>query len=82
VTRVAGYASRREALEAVGAESVAQEGSSGLRVESIGLQDVAATPHPGHDEPGRRPRSKAVRRLKRDGDVREGPRGDREKARN
>jgi len=78
VTRAAGYASRREALEAVGAENVAQEGPSGLH----GVQNVTAGPHPGHDEPGRRPRSKAVRLLKRDEDMREGPRGDREMTRN
>ncbi|HTQ68126.1 MAG TPA: nuclear transport factor 2 family protein [Solirubrobacteraceae bacterium] len=81
LTRVAGYASRREALEAVGAESVAQEGSSGVHEELLGVQTATTGPHPGHDEPGDRPRSKAVRRLTRDGDKREGSRGDREKAR-
>jgi ketosteroid isomerase-like protein len=83
LTRAAGYASRREALEAVGAENVAQEGPSGLHSdELVGVQTETAGPHPGRDESGRRPRSKALRRLKRDGDKREGPRGDREVTRN
>jgi ketosteroid isomerase-like protein len=83
LTRAAGYASRREALEAVGAENVAQEGPSGLHSdELVGVQTETAGPHPGRDESGRRPRSKALRRLKRDGDKREGPRGDREMTRN
>ena len=83
LTRAAGYASRREALEAVGAEDVAQEGSSGLHNnELVAVQTETTDPHPGHDEPGRRPRSKALRRLTRDGDKREGSRGDREMTRN
>jgi ketosteroid isomerase-like protein len=83
LTRAAGYASRREALEAVGTENVAQEGPSGLHGNRlVGVKPETAGPHPGHDEPGRRPRSKAVLRLTRDGDVREGPRGDREMTRN
>jgi len=83
LTHAAGYASRSEALEAVDTESVAQEGLSGLHGNQlVGVKTETANPRPGHDEPGRGPRSKAVTRFKRDGDVREGPRGDREMTRN
>ena len=82
VTRAAGYASRREALEAVGADNAAHEGPSGLHSDLVGVQRGAADLHPGNDESGKRPRSKAALRLTRDGDKREGPRGDREMTRN
>jgi hypothetical protein len=80
-TRAAGYSSRREALEAVGAESVAQEGPPGLHGELVGVQNGAAGSHPGHDEPEQRSRSKTVLRFTRDGDQREGARGGREMSR-
>jgi hypothetical protein len=80
-TRAAGYSSRREALEAVGAESVAQEGPPELHGELVGVQPGAAGPHPGHDGPEQRSGSKTVLRFKRDGDQREGARGGREMSR-